>query len=276
MMVIPKHSPLRRAVIFFLLAFVITWVVWVPRAIDSDGFFGDLGGFWTYGPALAAVATAAITAGRNGLRELWSRLTTWRVGWIWYVVAILAPLAISSAVGLVNMALGGTFAEAMSDVFDDGIGAVGVTFLALLLTDGLGEETGWRGYALPRLLDVNGAVGASIILGLIWAAWHLPLFWTEGATLFETSILVLFVRLPATSIMFTWLFQRTKGSLLLAIIFHAALNLFGSAPTGDSLRVAWIGVAVQWVVALLLIPQVRRQHARSRIIAAVPPTEPPV
>ncbi|MGH8952054.1 MAG: CPBP family intramembrane glutamic endopeptidase [Acidimicrobiia bacterium] len=262
--------------IFFLLAFVITWVVWVPRAIDSDGFFGDLGAFWTYGPALAAVATAAITAGRNGLRELWSRLTTWRVGWIWYVVAILAPLAIASVVGLVNMAFGGTFAAAMSDVLDDGIGAVALTFLALVLTDGLGEETGWRGYALPRLLDVTGAVWASIVLGLIWAAWHLPLFWTEGASLFETSILVLFVRLPATSIMFTWLFQRTKGSLLLAIIFHAALNLFGSAPIGDSLQVPWIGVAVQWVVAILLIPQVRRQHARSKIVAAARPTETPV
>lgn len=276
MMVIPKYSPLRRALIFFLLTFAITWVVWVPRALDPDGFFGELGGFWTYGPALAALATAAITAGRSGLRELWSRLTTWRVGWIWYVVAILGPLAIASVIGLVNMALGGTFAEAMSDVLDDGIGAVAITFLAMFLTDGLGEETGWRGFALPRLLDVTGAVAASIVLGLIWAAWHLPLFWTEGASLFETSILVLFVRLPATSIMFTWLFQRTKGSLLLAIIFHAALNLFGSAPTGDSVQVPWIGVAVQWAVALALIPLVRRQHARSRIIPAVPSSAPSV
>jgi len=276
MMVIPKYSPLRRAVIFFLLAFAITWVVWLPRAFDPDGFFGDLGAFWTYGPALAAVATAAITTGRDGLRELWSRLTTWRVGWIWYVVAIFGPLALASVIGVINMALGGTFAEAMSDVLDDGIGAVALTFLALCLTDGLGEETGWRGYALPRLLDVTGAVGASIVLGLIWAAWHLPLFWTEGSSLFETSILVLFVRLPATSVMFTWLFQRTKGSLLLAIILHGALNVFGSTPTGDSLQGPWLGVAVQWAVALLLIPQVRRQHARTRIIAAVPPSDPPV
>lgn len=256
---VSKDSPLRRVVFFSLLAFVITWAVWVPRAIDSDGLFGELGAFWTYGPALAAVATAAMTAGRNGLRELGSRLTTWRVGWVWYVVAIVGPLAIASVIGLVNMAFGGTFAEAIADVVDDGIGAVALTLVALSLTDGLGEETGWRGYALPRLLEVTGAVGASIVLGLIWAAWHLPLFWTDGASLFETSILVLFLRLPATAIMFTWLFQRTKGSLLLAIVFHAALNLFASAPTVDSLQVLWIGVVVHWAVALALIPQVRYQ-----------------
>jgi membrane protease YdiL (CAAX protease family) len=123
----------------------------------------------------------------------------------------------------------------------------------------LGEETGWRGYALPRLLEATGPVGASLVLGVIWALWHLPLFWTEGSSLFESSVLVLLLRLPATSIMFTWLFQKTQGSLFLAILFHAALNLF-AAPPGDSLRVALVGVVVHWVVALLLIPQVRRLH----------------
>ncbi len=280
MMVIPKYSPARRAIIFFLLAFGITWIVWVPRAINPAGFFDSgfgetLGMTWSYGPALAAVATAVITSGRDGLRELWSRLITWRVGWIWYLVAILGPLALVVVVALINLALGGSFAEAMTDLFDDGAAAVVLTFLALCLTDGLGEETGWRGYALPRMLDTTGAVAASLVLGVLWAAWHLPLFWTEGSSLFETSILILFLRLPATSIMFTWLFQRTKGSLLLAIVFHAALNLFAPLPAGSS-RVQWIGVGVQWIVALLLIPQVRRQHARSRIIAAVPSTDPPV
>lgn len=281
MMVIPKHSPLRRALIFFVLAFAITWIVWVPRAINPGGFFDSgfgevLGTVWSYGPALAAIAAALITAGRQGLRELGGRLRTWRVGWVWYLVAILAPLVLAALAGVTNLALGGTFGEAISDVFDEGILAALPLFLALCLTDGLGEETGWRGFALPRLLEVNGAVVASIVLGVIWAAWHLPLFWIEGASLFETSILILFLRLPATSIMFTWLYQRTQGSLLLAIIFHAALNLFAAGPSPDSNRLAWIGVGVHWVVALLLIPQVARQHARSRIITAAPQTEPPV
>lgn len=279
MLVIPKHTPLRRAVIFFVLAFAITWIVWVPRAINPGGFFDSgsgevLGTVWSYGPALAAIGAALITAGRPGLRELGGRLGTWRVGWVWYLVAVLGPLALLALIGLVDVVLGGSFGDAWASY--DSVLAVVPVFLALCLTDGLGEETGWRGFALPRLLEVDGAVLASIVLGVIWAAWHLPLFWTEGAPLFETSILILFLRLPATSIMFTWLYQRTKGSLLLAIFFHAALNLFAAGPSPDSNRVAWIGVAVHWVVALLLIPQVRRQHARSRIITAVPQAGPPV
>jgi hypothetical protein len=260
-----SHSPFRQLVFFFLLAFVITWIVWVPRAFNVGRFFDTdvgeiLGMVWSYGPALAAMAVALATQGRAGLRELGSRLETWRVGWVWYAVAILGPLAMALAGGLINLALGGTVAEATSDVFEGGIVAAVLVLLVLSLTDGLGEETGWRGYALPRLLKVTGAVEASLILGLVWATWHLPLFWTEGSSLYGSSVLVLFLRLPATSIIFTWLFQRTKGSLLLAILFHAALNLFGPAPGSDSLQVPLIGVAVQWVVALLLIPQVRRLH----------------
>jgi uncharacterized protein len=281
MMVVPKHSSLRRAVLFFVLAFVITWVVWVPRAFNPGGFFDSgagqvLGTVWTYGPALAAVATALITGGRGSLRELGSRLETWRVGWVWYAVAILGPLALVLVTGVVNMALGGRMSDVMSDIFDGGIVSVVLVLAVLCLTDGLGEETGWRGYALPRLLEITGAVWASLILGVIWAAWHVPLFFTDGSALYGSSLLVLFLRLPATSIMFTWLFQRTQGSLLLAIIFHAALNLFAAPPPDDSLQVPLIGAAVQWVVALLLIPYVRRRHAESRVITGVPATDPSV
>jgi membrane protease YdiL (CAAX protease family) len=281
MMVIPRHSPRRRVVLFFLLAYGITWIVWIPRALNPGGFFDSgfgaiLGLVWSYGPALAAMATILITAGRSGLRELGARLETWRVGWVWYAVAILGPLALAALTGLVNMAAGGTFSAALSDIFEGGIVTVFLVLAVLCLTDGLGEETGWRGYALPRLLEFTGAVGASLVLGLVWASWHLPLFWTDGTSLHESSILVLFLRLPATSLLFTWLYQRTQGSLLLAVIFHAALNLFTAPPTaGSTPVVAWIAVAVQWAAALALVPQVRRQHARSQIITTAALTDPP-
>ncbi len=282
MMVIPRHSPQRRAVIFFLLAFGITWIVWIPRALNPGGFFDSgigeiLGLVWSYGPALAAMATILITTGKGGLRELGARLETWRVGWVWYAVAILGPLALAAVTGLINVAFGGSFTEALSDIFDGGIVTVFLVLAVLCLTDGLGEETGWRGYALPRLLEFTGAVVASLVLGLIWAAWHLPLFWTEGASLHDSSILALFLRLPATSLMFTWLYQRTQGSLLLAIIFHAALNLFAAPPTAGSIpTVACIAVAVHWVVAAALIPSIRRRHLLSKPITAAPLPEPPV
>jgi hypothetical protein len=88
----------RRAGTFFLLAFAITWVIWVPRAINPGGFFDQgvgevLGTVWSYGPALAALSTALVFGGRPGLREIGSRLENWRVGWIWYAVAIVGLLS---------------------------------------------------------------------------------------------------------------------------------------------------------------------------------------
>ena len=177
-------------------------------------------------------------------------------------MVLIGPLVLSLAGAAVNVALGGTWSESIPNSFEDGIGGVVLLLVILCLTDGLGEETGWRGYALPRLLQVTRAVPASLILGVLWAAWHLPLFWTVGSPLHETSILALFLRLPATSIMFTWVFQHTQGSLLLAVLFHGALNVFAVAPPTDgSLQGPMIGVAIQWLVAVALIPAIRSQEA---------------
>jgi uncharacterized protein len=170
-------------VTFFLLAFGLTWVVWVPRAGGAP--LDTVGMAWTWAPAIAALLAAALTGGGAALGELGARLVHWRVGWQWYLVVILGPAAFSLVVAGVYVMLGGSWADAAPPAIREGTLLLLPLFLAILtLTDGLGEELAWRGFALPRLLSRHNALVASLILGVIWALWHLPLVWTEGNAMY--------------------------------------------------------------------------------------------
>jgi uncharacterized protein len=232
---------------FFLLAFIITWAVWVPNVLAPDSVASTLAPFWTYGPATAAVIVAALT---GTVRDLGSRLVRWRVGWRWYAVVLLGPAAFYAAVGALHAAFG--WSGELDQPNAVGAGLIGLLplFLALALTDGLGEETGWRGFALPRMLERTGPILASLVLGVIWALWHLPLFWTVGRDAYGAPFLIMLVELPATSVLYTWVFQHTAGSALLAILFHASWNLFAiSAVYADTVRSALVVLLLKWLLA---------------------------
>jgi uncharacterized protein len=273
-----KRHPL---VTFFLLVFILTWVVWVPRA--SGAPLGVLGQAWTWIPAIAALLAAALTGGRGALRELGSRLVRWRVGWQWYVVVILGPAVFSLAVAGIYTLFGGSWAEAAPPAILAGPLLLLPLFLAILtLTDGLGEELAWRGFALPRLLTRYNALVASVVLGVIWALWHLPLLWTEGNGMFHLPVWLLLLDLTAKSILFTWVFLHTRGSVLIAMLFHGATNLFLVSPevvsTGD-FQVAVLAMAGKWVlVGIVLVvagPSLMRgshPEALPRTSAATAPT----
>jgi len=247
-----KRHPL---VTFFLLVFILTWVVWVPRA--SGAPLGVLGQAWTWIPAIAALLAAALTGGRGALRELGSRLVRWRVGWQWYVVVILGPAVFSLAVAGIYALFGGSWAEAAPPAILAGPLLLLPLFLAILtLTDGLGEELAWRGFALPRLLTRYNALVASVVLGVIWALWHLPLLWTQGNGMFHLPVWLLLLDLTAKSILFTWVFLHTRGSVLIAMLFHGATNLFLVSPelasTGD-FQVAVLAMVAKWVLVGIVL-----------------------
>jgi len=242
-------------VTFFLLVFIITWVVWVPRA--SGVPLGVVGQAWTWVPAIAALLAAALTGGRGALRELGSRLVRWRVGWQWYLVVILGPAAFSLAVAVVYALLGGSWAEAAPPALLEGpLLFLPLFLLILTLTDGLGEELAWRGFALPRLLTRYNALVASLVLGVIWGLWHLPLVWTEGATLYQQPVWLFLVDIAAKSVLFTWVFLHTRGSVLIAMLFHGATNLFIVSPvvasTGD-LTLLLLAAVGKWALVVVLI-----------------------
>jgi uncharacterized protein len=243
-------------VTFFLLAFGLTWAVWVPRAAGIQ--LGVVGQAWTWAPAIAALLAAILTGGRAAVRDLGARLVRWRVGWRWYLVVILGPAAFSLAVAGVYALLGGSWATAAPPVLRGEAPLVLLPLLLVILTvtDGLGEEPAWRGFALPRLLSRHNALVASLMLGVLWGLWHLPLVWTEGFTMYQQPVWLVLFDILAKSVLFTWVFLHTRGSVLLAMLLHGATNLFNVSPnlTGtDDLTLPVLAAAAKWLLVVVVI-----------------------
>ncbi len=200
---------------FFALAFAITWAP-VP-----------FGSFMAAGPLLAALIVTAIVDGRDGLRKLGRRVVLWRVRWQWYAAALLVPLAVVLGSGGLTVALG-----APGSVF----GRLEISSLVLLFAlrlvipvmSPIGEEPGWRGFALPRLLAERSAFETTLLLALLVALWHVPLIFLASEDLPPIFLLAT----VAVTFFYTWLFVRTGGSVFITIVAHAAEGLVGGKFTG--------------------------------------------
>jgi len=231
--------------VFYMLTLALTWVVWVPRAMGVP--VGLVGQLWTWVPAEAALICAALLYGRAGLADLGRRLILWRVRWWWYPAILVGPLVLSLIAAGIAMLLGESWTAVRPTALTLSIPAFVLTFVLLVLTDGLGEELGWRGFLLPRLLSRYQAVLASLILGFGWWLWHLPLIWTTGAAIEGQPLWLLLADLMAKSLIFTYVFLGTQGSIFMAILLHASTNLFVVSPP-----VAANGDLTLPLVALLL------------------------
>jgi membrane protease YdiL (CAAX protease family) len=260
-------------VAFFVLAFGITWVVWVPRAAGVP--VGTVGQLWTWAPAVAALLAAALTGGRAAVGELGARLVRWRVDWRWYAVVILGPAGFSLAVAIFYALLGGSWMAAAPPALrgETPLVLLPLFLLVLFVTDGVGEELAWRGFALPRLLTRYNALVASLVLGVLWAAWHLPLVWTEGAPLYQQPVWLLLLDMTAKSVLFTWVFLHTRGSLLLAALLHATTNLFVVSPVvaeAGSVALLLLAAAAKWVLVVVVIAVAGPGLAKGPRLEALP------
>ena len=257
-------------VIFFVLAYLFTWSNWLPQALTSRGMDSiQVPGFLTllagYGPALAAIIVMSLAYGWQGLRELFGRLLRWRVGIQWYLIVLFLPALITLlAITLNNLTGGGTpdFSKAgfpFGPVETPLWQKILILFLAFTLGfDGLGEEIGWRGFALPKLLERYSPLSSSLILGALWAVWHFPYALTEGTFLSQVPLHWFFINLLAVSIVYTWIFINTNGSLLLALLFHAAGNTVSNLlpilpPAAQDLRIYYFTIAINCALAIGLL-----------------------
>jgi len=168
--------------------------------------------------SIAGVIMISVTAGRVGLRELWERLTRFRIGWGWYVVGLL-PVFLY----ILATALAGAFSPAdlsMSAITTALFSLHAGFFVSLFLRGAMGEELGLRGFALPRLQENNSPFRASLIIGLLWGAWHLPvLIGREVLSIVAFSLLSF-----GLSFLFTYMFKGSGGSLIPVLLFHATQN----------------------------------------------------
>jgi membrane protease YdiL (CAAX protease family) len=198
-----------------------------------------------FGPAAAAIIVTAVADGRTGIRALFQRVAIWRVGLRWYAVALGLPAALSLGVVGLSIALG-----AAAEVRFNELSPLTVILFFLVI----GEELGWRGYALPRLQARYGALGASLILGILWAAWHLPNQFIPGLEFYGYGFPAFALYVVAMTVLFTWLARETRGSVLLAWLFHGAINtLFFVNTTVDIVQRWWLSAAVYGVAALIVV-----------------------
>ena len=215
---------------YFVIAFAFTWLFWWLAALGARDVIPALPGLTAlgaFGPLVAAVILTAQESGRAGLRSLLSRVVRWRVAPIWYAVALLGPLAITLAAMVLEVAVLGVQPPSLGVL----IGELPSTVLTILVNGvymlifvTLGEEVGWRGYALPALQARYSALLASLILGVVWALWHLPVFFNPDTSYSNLPFFLFLPFIVLVAVLITWLFNSTGGSVLMAMLFHAVLN----------------------------------------------------
>lgn len=206
-----------------------------------------------FGPALAAATLTLASGGTPALEALLAGLFRWRVGIQWYAFALLAPPGVWGVALGAHVLLGGRLADLSERV----PWYVVLPALALGVVHEAGEELGWRGYVLPRLLARYRPLAASFIVAALWGGWHLPAFWAQGDLAGGLPLGWWWLALVAYAILFTWLYLRSGGSLLLAALFHAAINMLPAAlPAPLAGPEAWRPYALQatlWTALALAV-----------------------
>ncbi len=258
--IMPHRSELLK---FFGLTYAMSWVLWTLVALIPPGTPLRAAMFLpgTFAPALVALWLAPRP------QELIDRVLQWRVPGRWYVFALGYLAAVKLAAAIVYRIVAGfwpTLEPGPWLLFVGGI-LVSTPFQA-------GEEIGWRGYALPRLTQRFGLGAASAMLGVLWAAWHLPLFFIGGTDTTGASFPVYLITVTAISIAMGWLYARTSGSLLLVMLMHSAANntphFVPPATPGrvfavNATMVQWLTALFLWIGAGYLLLRMRRRQSET-------------
>jgi membrane protease YdiL (CAAX protease family) len=240
-----------------LLMFLLTW----PIDLANAGVLPfqvpmPMALLLGWGFIAASLAMTGLTLGRGAVVGLLKRFTFWRVGWRWWLIAGLLFPAIGLAAVVLNAVLTRT-APDFSTVYAFRIFGPGANLPPLIvpffLLDAVtnGEEMGWRGYVLPRLQRTHSALWASLVLGVIWGFWHLPRFLAPGHS---GSFVLLLADTVIKSVLYTWLFSNTRGSLLVVTVFHATSNTVGvflpmANVPGPQLNVFMLAIGIELLVA---------------------------
>jgi uncharacterized protein len=222
-------QPVAGLLKFFLLTFAVSWVFFIAGAAGAGAFghpvpmLAELQSvlflIGTVTPALVALWLSSRSEGSSGRQQLLSRVFQWEVAGRWYVFAIIYMPAVKLAVALTHRATTGTWPHFGNLPWYLIIGAMVISTPVQA-----GEEIGWRGFALPGLADRMGIRRASLLLGIVWAAWHLPFFYVPGIDMYGQSFPVFVIGVTAISVAMAWLYVRTNGSLLLTMLMHSAIN----------------------------------------------------
>jgi membrane protease YdiL (CAAX protease family) len=260
---------------FFTLAYAVSWLLWAPLWLPAFGVhrlpaFPFQHALGALGPITAAFLLCAMEAGSAGVGDLARRMFLWRGRLLWVLVALVAPYI------LLVLAIVGTSLISGTAITLAGFGESrefpqfsALAFLAYnIVSFGFGEEVGWRGYALPRLQVRHSALIASLLLTVGWALWHLPLFlYRPGYTTMDAAGVVgwLFSLLTG-SVLLTWLYNESRGSILVVAIFHATVDVAFTSSVASTSVVNITGALITlWGLIVLIVagPHCLSKHGKA-------------
>lgn len=254
---------LRSAIAFFALTLSVSWLAWVPSVLAEFTTLSlpdalvlpsvVVGGF---GPAIAAVILT--WRGDGCVRDLLRSILDWRHHLRWYLFALGVPVAFVVVATGLYAALGNPLTLS---VLPGRLTVIPIQFGFMLLLGGGQEELGWRGYALPRLQARYSGTVASLIIGAVWAVWHLPLFVVPTSSQYGQAFLPYAIAVLGFSLLLTWLYNGTGGSVFVVMCMHATINTSSSlypipreALADGFPDLLMIGIALTaWGVAVILL-----------------------
>jgi membrane protease YdiL (CAAX protease family) len=218
---------------FFLMSYAFSWIVLIPYVLSVWGILkGDFSFLYILkpfaGPTLAAIIMTGITEGKTGLQRLRERLRLRHANWKWCLLILLVIPALLLFGIIIQPGMLASFQGITTRL----LVSYPIYFVIVFFGVALPEEIGWRGFALPRMQPRYGPLWGTILLGVLWAFWHLLFFLTPGhgggpgtsfAT-FITSFSYFFLMVMALAIIFTWVFNHTHGSVFIANLLHAAID----------------------------------------------------
>jgi len=260
---------------FLILNYLISWSFLYPSyqlILENDGItpLALIGLIGAYGPTIAALLVQAVVD-RSAIKELWRKIIQVKVGGLTYLLVVLFPILVYAVAFEVSLAYHGASVELNLIA---GLGAIPVWFLAALPFGPMGEELGWRGFLLPRLLDRYSPIASSVLVGLAWGVWHLAAFTFPGAALpshFDINlgtIALYCLNTVALSLFYTYLHLRSKGSVFVAILLHAffnaasniVLDFLVASDNADIQTMAYIGnIVLTGILGLLFLSFRKRQ-----------------
>ena len=245
--------------LFIVLAYTVSWGCWLPLVFtgsvvhQGDGWPTDLPGL--AGPALAAVITLAVCDGRTGVVAWAHRLVRWRVpGWCYVFIAGTAALGLLAA----TVSSGTWRPDGLAAYTGSADLGLAATFLIVLVVNGLGEEAGWRGFLVDRLVDERGVVRTAVLVGVVWAGWHVPLFLVADSFRgMGVGVVGWLVGILSGSVVLTWLYLASGRSVLVVALWHTTFNFTSGTQAMTGLPAAVTSTAV---IALAVMLVTRRQE----------------
>jgi uncharacterized protein len=243
---------------FLFLVFALTWAFQIPWIASTEGwvtfdFPVPLLFVMGWMPGLAAAIVTGATTGRAGVRSLLGRIFIWRVGLKWYAFPILGSAALWIAALALDPLLGGTGLQLPTFSMDLLLGALISLVLIFVINS---EEIAWRGFAMPRLQTRHSALAASLFIGVFEGLFHLPYFFRSSSDQAAAGLPVFVIGSMAGAVIFTWLFNNTRGSVLLVMLFHSFINMWIEvfpAPAADQAIAQWSFNTLLVILAVVLV-----------------------